>query len=107
VNVSNSIDEKEYNERWVTASWSEEKNKENFKSTIDIFSEERPGLIADVSILLNNMHIPIHSLIAKETKDGGTRIQIAISTSDVTQLSNIIDNIRKITGVTQIKRLIK
>lgn len=107
VNVVNAIDNTQYQGRWVSASWSNQKNQENFKSTVDIFSQDRPGLIADVSILLNNMHIPIHSLMAKEAGDEKTRIQISISTSDITQLSNIIDNIRKVAGVLEIKRLAK
>lgn len=107
VNVVNAIHNTEYQGRWVSASWSNQKNQENFKSTVDIFSQDRPGLIADVSILLNNMHIPIHSLMAKEAGDEKTRIQISISTSDITQLSNIIDNIRKVAGVLEIKRLVK
>ncbi len=42
---------------------------EKFKSTIDITSQPRDTLLADVTILLSNMHIPMHALVAKESKD--------------------------------------
>ena len=67
VNVLNSPAENEG--RWVRAEWASNVTSEKFKSTIDITSQPRDTLLADVTILLSNMHIPMHALVAKESKD--------------------------------------
>ena len=51
------------------AEWASNVTSEKFKSTIDITSQPRDTLLADVTILLSNMHIPMHALVAKESKD--------------------------------------
>ncbi|MEG1687197.1 MAG: bifunctional (p)ppGpp synthetase/guanosine-3',5'-bis(diphosphate) 3'-pyrophosphohydrolase [Angelakisella sp.] len=99
-NVKNAEDEPE---RWVNCSWASEV-RETFKSTIEIIGSDRPGLLADVSIALSNMRIPIHTLLAREMKDDMSSIQVTIGISDLDQLRSIIGTIRKISGVASVER---
>lgn len=99
-NVKNAEQEPE---RWVNCDWALEV-RETFKSTIEVIGSDRPGLLADVSIVLSNMRIPIHTLLAREMKDNMSSIQITIGISDLDQLRSIITSIRKISGVISVER---
>lgn len=101
VNVKNASDQEE---RWVNCNWATEV-KETYKSTIEIIGSDRPGLLADVSISLSNMRIPIHTLLARELKDNRSSIQITIGICDLEQLKSIIATLKKINGVSSIERI--
>ncbi len=90
-------------ERWVQCHWANVV-REKFKSSLDILATDRGGIIADVSIVLSNMHVPIHSLTAKELKNHTTSIQMTIVVNDLDQLQLVITNLRKINGVLKVKR---
>ena len=106
VNVLNSPAENEG--RWVRAEWASNVTSEKFKSTIDITSQPRDTLLADVTILLSNMHIPMHALVAKESKDHSViLIQVTVEVNGVDQLSYLLNSLRAIKGVEYVRRTIQ
>lgn len=106
VNVINSPVENEG--RWVRAEWASNVTSEKFKSTIDITSQPRDTLLADVTILLSNMHIPMHALVAKESKDhSAILIQVTVEVNGVDQLSYLLNSLRAIKGVEDVRRTIQ
>ncbi len=107
VNVTSSINDPNQRERWVRCEWAEKITGEIFKSTVDIYGKDRPGLLVDVSVALNNMRIPVYSLIAKEQPDDSTSIQITFGISDLAQLEHIISNLSKIKGVSKVERSVQ
>ena len=90
-------------DRWVRTEWASTV-KESFKSTIDIIGSDRQGLLADVSVALSNMRVPIHTLMAREGKDNRSHIQVTIGIGDLEQLRGIMSNLRKIDGVITVQR---
>ena len=104
-NVVNARRRGEDPERWVKATWAS-KVKETFKSTLDILASDRIGILADVSVQLGNMRVPIHSVMAKELKTGQTSIQVSIGISDLNQLQTISNNLSRIPGVSSVKRAV-
>jgi len=107
INVVNSLNDPDQKARWVNCEWSEASSKEIFKSTVDIYGKDRPGLLVDVSIALNNMHVPIYSLIAREQPEDTTAIQITFGISNVDQLNYIIKILCRINGVTRVERTVQ
>ena len=106
VNVLNSPAENEG--RWVRAEWASNVTSEKFKSTIDITAQPRDTLLADVTILLSNMHIPMHALVAKESKDHSViLIQVTVEVNGVDQLSYLLNSLRAIKGVEDVRRTIQ
>ena len=106
VNVLNSPAENEG--RWVRAEWASNVTSEKFKSTIDITYQPRDTLLADVTILLSNMHIPMHALVAKESKDHSViLIQVTVEVNGVDQLSYLLNSLRAIKGVEDVRRTIQ
>ena len=93
-------------DRWVNAQWAMS-YKEKFLSTLEIVSDNRGGLLADVSICLSNMHIPIHSLNARELKERTASIQLTVEVSDLMQLNSLISALSGIKGVITVKRTVK
>ena len=90
--------------RWVKAYWANSVH-EKFKSTVEIYAQNRDSLLADVSIMLSNMHIPIHALSARELPDNGSVIQVNVEVNDVNQLNYLINSLSNIKGVSDVHRL--
>ena len=103
VNVVNSLESGDQPERWVNVQWADEV-KETFKSTVEILAHDRPGMIADVTVALANMHLQIHELNARELKDGYVGIHVTIGISGKEHLQNIINNLNRIDRVVSVTR---
>ena len=105
INVVNSINDAEQKERWVRAEWAENVRDSVFKSALEIYAADRSDLLADVSIAIANMRIPLHSLSARETKDHHVMIQITLGITHLEQLNNIIGTFQRINGVISVERV--
>ena len=77
---------------------------ESFKASVDLIGEDRQGILADISVALSNMRVPIHTLMAREGKDGHSHIQVTIGIGDLEQLRGIMSSLRKIDGVITVQR---
>lgn len=103
VNVLNA--DPESRSRWVHAEWAESIH-EKFKSTVEVHGTSRDTLLADVSITLSNMHIPIQALTAKEMSEHqGLLIQLTVEVNDVSQLTFLINSLSNLRGVHSVHRL--
>ena len=103
VNVVNASPESRT--RWVKAEWANSVH-EKFKSTVEVHGASRDTLLADVSITLSNMHIPIQALVAREMADNqGLLIQITVEVNDVDQLTFLINSLSNVKGVNGVRRL--
>ena len=91
-------------ERWVKAHWEDGNVKEEFKSTLEIVANDRSGLLADVTQQLFNMHIFIHSLNSRETRDGSAVIHATVTINGLDHLTSIISRLSKIEGIISIRR---
>ena len=54
--------------RWINASWSTTSRRTSFISTLRISGINRDGLLADVTVMLYNMHVSLHAVNARPTK---------------------------------------
>lgn len=89
--------------RWVKAHWAGE-IKEEFKSTLEIVATNRTGLLADITIQLSNMHIFIHTLNSRETKDNHAIIYATITVNGLEHLKTVISKLSNIKGILSIGR---
>ena len=90
-------------ERWIQAHWVGEV-KEEFKITLEILANDRTGLLADVTQQLFNMHVPIHTLNSRETKDGRAAINVSITINGRDHLQSVIDRMSRIEGISSVRR---
>lgn len=90
-------------QRWVDAHWDTDV-KEVFKSTLEIVAEERGGLLMDITQQIFDMHLTLHMLNSRITKDGSTIIYICITVRGPDHLQSVITRIKAIKGIISVKR---
>ena len=96
--------EDEQKGRWVAANWSDS-IKDTYKSVILIKGPNRGGLVADVSITLANLHVQMHTLLARELSDGSAEVRVTVETGSVEQLKGTIEALRRIRDVQSVDRI--
>ena len=105
INAINGMKDKQSRQRWVNARWSENaKRKSNYDVTLHIWGINRDNLILDLSSQFAAMRVPIHSMTAKETRDGRSFFSVTISIESTEHLKSITEKLNKISGINSIER---
>ena len=91
-------------ERWVSAEWADNIADETFQATLQISATDRTGLLADITNQLSALHIFIHSLNSRETKNGVAIIEISVTVNGINHLKNVISRLSGINGIVSIGR---
>ena len=107
INAKDAVNDPNQRERWVQCEWAQTVASELYKSTVDIYGKYRDGLLMDVSIALNNMHVPVYALIAKEQPDDQTSIQITFGITSLDQFRHVSSTLGKISGISQVERTVQ
>ena len=92
--------------RLVSAEWDADLEEE-FHASIEIEAIDRIGLVADVSMMLANLRIPIYAMKTRTTAGGVAFITLTFGVTNREHLDNIIAKIRKIKDITSVERLLK
>lgn len=94
--------------RVIMAEWEEgeadAEKDEHYVAEIRIYSNDRAGLLADVTKTLTEKNISIISMNVRVSKQGRGTISVSFSTTGTLELSNIIEKLRQIEGVIDIER---
>lgn len=102
-NVPKNIELASEPDRWLRAYW--DKNvKESYKCTILVHCIDRVGMLADVSGLMANMHVMIHSVSTSGQKDGRSTLILMITVEGVEHLKSVTARVEKINGVLSVER---
>ena len=102
-NVSRTIDDPAYKERFVQVHWAEDAGG-TFKAALRVVSSDRYGLLADVTALLASMRIVIHTVNARELRNGTAEINLTVDIGSIGQLQSVLQRIKKIPGVYEVTR---
>lgn len=103
-NVPKNIADAAEPERWVAAYWDNNRN-ETFKASLQILATDRPGVFASITMAISNLHVALHSISGKETKDGNCVVHVTLSVENTEHLKNIFSKIEKVPGVIRIERM--
>lgn len=103
VNVVSAFEKNNELERWVPANWDSEVWK-TFMVTLEIIMGDRAGLLAEISIRLTNMHVPVHSINARGLQNEQAGVILTVEIVDLEQLENIISSLSAIPGTISVKR---
>lgn len=90
-------------QRWVKAVWADETHEE-FKSTLQITATDRTGLLADITMQLSALHLFIHNLQSRESKNGMAVIDICITVNGLDHLKMVMGKLSGINGIVSIGR---
>ncbi|MGI5893432.1 MAG: RelA/SpoT family protein [Candidatus Merdivicinus sp.] len=103
VNVTASMNDPAQVDRWIHVHWADNRES-SFRSTLDIVARSDASVLADISVALANMRVPVHEFNARELKNGNRNILATISTQGLEHLSNIIQKLNKVPGVLSVER---
>ena len=104
VNAKNGV--KHDSARWVRVIWADANRKSSYDVSLHIWANTRPNLLLDISAQFSTMRVPIHSISAKDTKDGRSFFWLSISTEGTEHLKSIVDRLSKIPGINSVERAI-
>ena len=90
-------------DRWLNAYWDKEVH-DDFKSTLLVTCFNRVGMLADVSVQFANMHVMIHDISTRYTKDGRFAVTVTITVNSIEHLKSVIAKIEKVDGVLSVER---
>lgn len=94
-------------DRLVTVEWrrgSIEEHIDRYEALLQIFTEDRISMLADISMALADMRVSITQVNTKKKSDGDVIINIAVSCKNVNHLHSIVSRLRSISGVIDVKR---
>ncbi len=103
INVINNMESEENKERWIKASWAGVDDS-TYRATIDIITEDRTAMIADVTVAIASYHIPIHEMNAHQLKNGNASLVVTVEVGGMDQLTNLMVKVKKIPGVISVER---
>ncbi len=91
-------------ERLLEASW-DSANKGQFNATLRILSENRGGLLANITMCIANAHIEITSAaVSTDTNNDTAQIDITVLTKSSEEIDELIRKLNTISGIISIKR---
>lgn len=102
-NVPEKIELAQEPERWIKAYW-DDKVKETFKSNLSVICIDRRGILLDITSQLDALHVDIHSVNTKTTKDGRVMLTFVISVNGTEHLKNVMSKLSKVKGVLEVDR---
>jgi GTP diphosphokinase / guanosine-3',5'-bis(diphosphate) 3'-diphosphatase len=102
-NVVQNMPLEQYAGRWVNVNWASNVDT-SFKASLQVISSDRYGLLADVSSALSSMRVMIHTVNARELKNGNAAINLTVDVTSTEHLQSVITRLNKIPGVQQVSR---
>ena len=91
-------------ERIIEVSWYNENDKGVYNVDIEIYSNDRAGLLVDITKEIMNEQISIIGFNTKTNKQRIVTIEITIEIKDVDQLNKLLRGVRKIDSVFEVRR---
>ncbi|NPA51575.1 MAG: bifunctional (p)ppGpp synthetase/guanosine-3',5'-bis(diphosphate) 3'-pyrophosphohydrolase [Aquificae bacterium] len=96
---------KEEPERVIEVIWKSNPDKAVYPVYLRVISEDRPGLLADVTKEIANTKTNISSVNARATKTGKAVNEFRFNVKNKEHLDQIISNIKKVKGVLSVDRI--
>ncbi len=103
VNVPKDISKAPEPERWIKASW-DRKVQNSYRVTLAVTCMNRMGMLADLSAVIANMHVMIHSIFTKDASDGRCTIYMTITVNGAEHLKSVCEKLKKVKGVLETER---
>ena len=89
-------------ERWVSVKWEKDISTE-FDANLHIVAHDSTNLLLKLATLLAGLHIPVHSLNARDQGSGAT-VTMTIAVNSVEHLRSVIQRLEQVQGVDLVQR---
>ena len=101
-NVPQDMENNPNKDRWITVQWEQSQSTE-FNANLRIVATDSVNLLLKIATTLSNLHIPVHSINARD-QEMGALVSITIAVGSVEHLQNVIGKLRAIPGVDDVQR---
>lgn len=93
-------------ERLIDAEWQvpETKGAESYQAEINVYSDNRTGLLVDISQIFTASKVDMSSLNVRTSKQGTATLSIAFEVVSVEELNTLMEKIRQVKSVIDIER---
>ena len=91
-------------DRRVPVEW-DDRSDARHSGSLEIFCSDRPGMLADITKLCEQLKVNISRAEAGSSADNHASIRLQVSVRDVAQLTTLIRNIQKVRGVESVTRV--
>lgn len=105
VNVPKGSAMEAQKERWIPVRWDAE-IKEQYRAGLMIVTENNVGQYAETITALAKLNVVIHTINARETKDGRAIMTVAITVNGSEHLKNVLNRLSKEKGVISVERAV-
>lgn len=103
-NVPRDIEKAPNVERWVSVQW-EQTQETEFNANLHITANDQNNLLLKLATTLANLHIPVHSINARDTEHGAV-VTLTIAVNSVEHLQYVIQRLRSVPGVEDVQRTV-
>ena len=90
-------------ERQIAVTWAGEK-KASYAIELEVLSDDRPGLLADLTQAIAGEGSNIRRIEARSEDDRRGYVSVALDTSDLKQLEKIVNRLKSVPGVREVVR---
>jgi GTP pyrophosphokinase len=107
-NVTSIIDHSEYADRWVKAEWEHGQNEGSnagvYEAFIQLHTEDRIGMLADIATALADMRVAILSVNSQKRSNGMGIINLKVSCKNTDHYQSIMSRLKSLAGVVDVVR---
>ncbi len=89
--------------RWIKAYW-DNKVSNSYRVTLAVTCMNRVGMLADISGVIANMHVMIHSIFVKDGNDGRATVFMTLTVNGAEHVRSISEKLKKVKGVLTTER---
>ena len=89
--------------RQIAVAWAGEK-KASYAIELEVLSDDRPGLLADLTQAIAGEGSNIRRIEARSEDDRRGYVSVALDTSDLRQLEKIVNRLKSVPGVREVVR---
>ncbi len=90
--------------RLIEAEWQKDSTEETYATELTIYTNNRVGLLVDISKILTDAEIDIKTLSSRVGKNDKATISLSFDIHNREELTELVGKIRKINGVIDIER---
>ncbi len=90
--------------RFIEVAWDSKEQKTSYNSEVQIVAPDRKGLLGEITVLITDLSLVVTGVNAKLSKNGIAIINLTLEISDSEQLTKLINKIRSMPEIIEVKR---
>ena len=102
-NAISSMQSAENTGRWVRAHWVEDGQKD-YNAMLSLDTLNSNGLVGDIIAALQEMHVPIRTISARDQGNGCLSVSVEVSVINASHLQRVVSRLKKVKDVLSVGR---